>query len=975
MKTKITILALLFNLVSMGLFAQVPLVYSAENTGANCAAPPLPSFAQLPVIEPLPDPFMWSDGRGRSTNFTDWECRRNEIKAEVENYEIGRKPSRPQNITASYAGGVLTVNVTENGQTLTLTSQVSLPSGSGPFPAIIGMNSPSGSVPASVFTSRNVARITFSHNQVTTYGGQRATDPYYRLYPDLNIDNMGQYSAWAWGVSRLIDGLELVQASLPIDLQHIGVTGCSYAGKMALFSGALDERIALTIAQESGGGGAPAWRVSETLGAVEKLGATDYNWFKEDMRQFSDTNVAKLPHDHHELMAMIAPRALLVTGNTDFEWLANPSAYVSARAAHEVWKAFGVGDRFGFYIDGGHNHCAIPASQLPAVESFVDKFLLGNTSVNTNITVHPYPLVNYQRWYQWWGTANPILPPLPPEPLGKRIWMEAECATVGSSWDVVADTAASGGTYVKVKSGLSSTAAAPSGAVSYLVMPFTTDSAATYNFLARLKVPAGEDYSYWMKIDDGAFEIVSNQLLRNPGFESGLTGWSVLNSNGAAISANPVAAEAHTGSGSMKVVNPTAQPGNQWRVQVSSASFPTTIGKQYVISYWVRAGAPGGSIRLSTGPSSAQYQADQPIGTAWQQVSWTITATLTTTTFLFDMGQVANTYYIDDASVKEVGADGWRWVKIKDAALNVGPHTLTIGYRDGNAQLDKVLVTTSNATITGLGAPGTDTAPPFIRAAGFITALGPNGTRTIEAADVDWGSYDNCSGIASMSISPSTFTCANMGPNQVTLTVTDQAGNSASETVTVVLVDNTAPVIMAAGMQVSLVNGTRTIDVADIDYGSHDDCGSITSMTIDRSTFTCANVGPNQVTLTVTDNAGNVASQAVTVMVMADATCTPAVRAAAGSNVAAGEKHELQAYPNPAREQATLSFEAQREGPAQVLVYNSLGRVVAKLYDGSVKARQQYSFTLDSHDLPAGLYSCQLRTADGTKTARLLVVK
>nr|GFD31221.1 hypothetical protein [Tanacetum cinerariifolium] len=175
----------------------------------------------------------------------------------------------------------------------------SLPTtGSGPFPAIIGMNSLSGSVPASVFTSRNVARIQYNHNDVTTYYGAALTDPYYQLYPDQNLSNSGQYAAWSWGVSRLIDGLELVQASLPIDLKHLGVTGCSYAGKMALFSGAMDERIALTIAQESGGGGAPAWRVSETLGGVENLGATDYSWFKDDMKQFAGANVAKLPHDH-----------------------------------------------------------------------------------------------------------------------------------------------------------------------------------------------------------------------------------------------------------------------------------------------------------------------------------------------------------------------------------------------------------------------------------------------------------------------------------------------------------------------------------------------------------------------------------------------------------------------------------------------------------------------------------------------------
>ncbi|WP_022826339.1 T9SS type A sorting domain-containing protein [Hymenobacter norwichensis] len=90
-----------------------------------------------------------------------------------------------------------------------------------------------------------------------------------------------------------------------------------------------------------------------------------------------------------------------------------------------------------------------------------------------------------------------------------------------------------------------------------------------------------------------------------------------------------------------------------------------------------------------------------------------------------------------------------------------------------------------------------DTTPPVVRAAGFLVALNSDGTRTIEAADVDYGSTDACSGIASLRIKPSTFTCTNVGPNQVTLTVTDNAGNSANETVTVVVVDNTAPVVVA----------------------------------------------------------------------------------------------------------------------------------------------------------------------------------
>ena len=518
MKSKITILILLLNFICAGLFAQLPYVYNKENTGAACTKPPLPAIDQLPVIQPLPDPFVFNaPGKGRSTNFSDWECRRNEIKQQIENYEIGKKPDRPDNITATYTpssstAGTLRVVVTVNGQSLTLTSAVALPTGTGPFPAVIGMNSPSGSIPSSIFTSRNIARITFAHNNVTTYGNPQNTDPFFRLYPDQNVDNTGQYAAWAWGVSRLIDGLELVQADLPIDLKHIAVTGCSYAGKMALFAGAFDERVALTIAQESGGGGAPSWRVSHNIepnGSVEKIDNTDYNWFKNDMRQFSADNVYKLPEDHHELIAMCLPRAVLVTGNTDFVWLSNKSCYVSARAAKEVYKTLGISDRMGFYIDGGHNHCAVPNSQLPAIGAFVDRFLLDKTNVITDtVTVNPFPGLDYQRWYKWWGTGNPVLPPPPPEPFGVRIWMEAECATVGSDWQVLTDTAASNGKYVVVN-GLNSTAAAP-GATGYLIFPFTIDSAAKYNLYARINCPTANDDSYWIKVDNGTFTTYNN---------------------------------------------------------------------------------------------------------------------------------------------------------------------------------------------------------------------------------------------------------------------------------------------------------------------------------------------------------------------------------------------------------------------------------------------------------------------------------
>lgn len=285
------------------------------------------------------------------------------------------------------------------GETLRLTAGITYPEGKpGPFPAIIGIGRGSGSLPAEIFASRDIAQIAFNFTQVMSHTQKRGSEPINRLYPDRT--DIGAYAAWPWGVSRIIDGLEIVgKKRSRIDTRRLAISGCSFAGKMALFAGAFDERIALTIAQEPGGGGAAAWRVSETLGNVETLGRTSHAWFKESMFQYKEENVSKLPFDHHELCAMIAPRALLVLGNPDYEWLADESGYVSCQAARKVWETFGIADRMGFSIIGGHGHCQLPPEQYPEVEAFVDKFLLGKKEAQTNVTIAPlYEKVDYERW-------------------------------------------------------------------------------------------------------------------------------------------------------------------------------------------------------------------------------------------------------------------------------------------------------------------------------------------------------------------------------------------------------------------------------------------------------------------------------------------------------------------------------------------------------------------------------------------------
>lgn len=315
------------------------------------------------------------------------------------------KPVTPRDsIEAILNNDTLRVIVHENGEVLLLTAPIKYPEGNGPFPAIIGIGRSTGALPEQLFDKRKIAQITFDFTQVMSHTQKRGNEPINRLYPEQT--EMGSYCAWSWGISRLIDGLEKVEKKSRIDLSHLAISGCSFAGKMALFAGAFDERIALTIAQEPGGGGVNAWRVSETLENVETLGRTNYAWFLESMRQFAGKNVNRLPIDHHELAALIAPRALLVLGNTDYEWLAEESNYVSCQAARMVWKAFGIEDRMGFSIQGGHMHCMLPKSQYPEVEAFIDKFLLGKTYVDTFVTkADMFEDMDYLKWMPW---ANEI---------------------------------------------------------------------------------------------------------------------------------------------------------------------------------------------------------------------------------------------------------------------------------------------------------------------------------------------------------------------------------------------------------------------------------------------------------------------------------------------------------------------------------------------------------------------------------------
>lgn len=383
---------------------EYPISYDVENTGAACEDPVSLNKNNLKSCKTLPNPFEWADGSGKVTDFCDWSCRRNEIKREIEYWEIGEKPTFDK-LEASYSGGTLTVKVYNGSNTLTLTSKISVPSGNGPHPIVIGMDGNTGSLSSSYFSK--CIQVPFTHSQIAEYnsgfggGGRSQNDPFYKLYPGT-FNTKADYCAWSWGISRLIDGLEIVKDKINADLGHIAVTGCSYAGKMALYAGAFDERVALTIAQESGGGGINSWRVSSEIGSdVEGISNTNYDWFLNSFKSNFQSQIDKLPYDHHELIAMIAPRAFLAFGNPDYVWLGDASGYASLKAAEEVWKAMGIEDRFGYVIEGGHSHCQASNNQNKAAQAYINKFLFGDNSQDTKIRTSKVTSNHSSGKYDW----------------------------------------------------------------------------------------------------------------------------------------------------------------------------------------------------------------------------------------------------------------------------------------------------------------------------------------------------------------------------------------------------------------------------------------------------------------------------------------------------------------------------------------------------------------------------------------------
>jgi hypothetical protein len=338
----------------------------------------------------LPDPLVFADGTPVKTPRQWRKRRREEILALLEQEMYGRSPGRPAAMTfrvfeknQQALGGKATrkqIRVFFTGQEngpqmdilLYLPNQVK-----GRVPVFLGLNfqgnhaihpdpdirlSPSwvwaggaGVVnnrsteqsrgatasrwPVDLILERGYGVATIFANDIDPDYFDDFQNGVHALYPELQRrgDNFSTMAAWAWGLSRALDYLVTDKRVHP---GKVMLFGFSRMGKAALWAGARDDRFAMVISHESGGGGAALSK--RNFGEdVAQLNRGNRHWFCRNFQKYNH-NEAALPFDQHYVIALVAPRPVYIASAQQDRGADPYGEFLSAQAADPVYRFLGT---------------------------------------------------------------------------------------------------------------------------------------------------------------------------------------------------------------------------------------------------------------------------------------------------------------------------------------------------------------------------------------------------------------------------------------------------------------------------------------------------------------------------------------------------------------------------------------------------------------------------------------------------------
>ena len=434
-----------------------------------------PDPYDLPAVNHLPDPFTFLNGAKVRTHadWEKRRAEIRDLAQYYEFGYMPAPPQVLTAVSTAHASGEMkyasiAVTVQDRGRSASFTPVLTLPTaGTAPYPVIVEEDFRAGTAAAPLkrtFLEAGYAVLSIPTTDspalaapgVASDDGNH-TGAFFTLYPynlDREGNDRGVLLAWAWGASRGVDALEYLAAHDPsyanlLDLKKLVVTGFSRWGKAALLAGFLDDRFQVTAPGGSGSGGAAPYRYdsfgnkpfrgapfgnlypwgrstgAETLGDHVRHQTHNSN---EMIRRFLNDIIPaaveprmyqattwgygnRLPFDHHELIAGIAPRAVIID-NTNDDYADNAEGdAIGYQGAKPVFEFLGVPRNLALDIDMGGGGHSLKPSQAANIVNFANMVLFGKPlagDVQTRLTTDPY--LNAGTYDRYYGGLQTMMP-------------------------------------------------------------------------------------------------------------------------------------------------------------------------------------------------------------------------------------------------------------------------------------------------------------------------------------------------------------------------------------------------------------------------------------------------------------------------------------------------------------------------------------------------------------------------------------
>ena len=369
-----------------------------------------PDFNKLPNFPFLPDPLIIDQG-GKEipvTTIDQWNHRREEIKKLVQYWITGTVPPPPGNLIVEVLEEKKTGPLTERSVLLKfgpdrkaeLHVNILIPPGEGPFPVFICPWKKDRYDWVQAAVRRGYIGCRYSATD-PRYGYPDDSEAFEKIWwPDYDYSTLMR---WGWSASRTVDYLYTLEI---VNKDQIALTGLSRNGKQALMGAAFDERIKAVIPISGGTGSEDPFRYTNEKYDNESIAEITRNfpyWLHPRLRFFVGRE-NKMPVDQNLLMALVAPRGLMLTSSI-FEDQGNPwgieQAYLSAKKAYDF---LGAGNKIA--IDLRHGLHAPAARDIERYIDFFD-YVFGRGGIKPENKL----FYNYS-FSKWLGLSGEHIDPL-----------------------------------------------------------------------------------------------------------------------------------------------------------------------------------------------------------------------------------------------------------------------------------------------------------------------------------------------------------------------------------------------------------------------------------------------------------------------------------------------------------------------------------------------------------------------------------